>query len=723
MRPLRRKSRRERVRLDGAAPFGLVAMFVATSAGATGLPWEIWESPARLATLDAGDIVLERSSHCLDGCRYDRSNPGPENPADNPYPLRWLYRDGDEAVLFDERGPGAITRLWLTTGFGTSTCIDPAIRVRFYLDGATTPTLDEPLAALFDGSTPPFTPPLVADRTEASGGYVSYVPITYADSLRIALVNADNGGTNPCTGNDERLLWFQIQHHRLEPGTAVASFVAGQDFPAWRAFLAHAGDDPWNGMLATLDASSTLDPGATLVLAERTGSGWLRGIRLHLPRSDYSAVRLHLVFDDDTVADAPLADFFATAATSVMAPRGVLAGEGADGWLYAWLPMPYRQTASVQLIADASLTSPVSIDSSLAFDDAVVPDTAAPFAATPTDTCATRGDIALYAHQGAGKIVGITARYHADGAANPGYLEGDERAYFDNATAPAWYGTGVEDFYNGGFYFDHGEYALALSGASETDNDGSGTTATYRWLLGDALTYANALRLTQEAGFSPQEPVPTCVRALVYAYRTGQALVVPYDAFDVGGAAAAAHAYALPAGANCSAASGAFEDEPPTSRSAAVCSYSSGSSHFRFEIDDAEPPLRLRRTFDAGAGLPGEIAGAPAAEILVNGVVAGWFPPAIANPRRRWQQQEALLDPAIGAGVLDFEIVPEFNADAPTFGESAWDLSGGWKDAIFADGFDGGPVAASAALRQSTQQEDSRSQTWRRFGADRRAGE
>jgi len=100
------------------------------------------------------------------------------------------------------------------------------------------------------------------------------------------------------------------------------------------------------------------------------------------------------------------------------------------------------------------------------------------------------------------------------------------------------------------------------------------------------------------------------------------------------------------------------------------------------------PPLRLRRTFDVSAGSPGETAGAPAAEIRVDGVVAGRFPPAIANPLRRWQQQDALLDPAVGAGPHDFEIVPEFTASAPVFAESAYALSGGWKDAIFADGFD-----------------------------------
>jgi hypothetical protein len=665
-----------------------VSLCLGGSVHASGLPWEIWESPARLAAIDSGDVVLERSSHCLDGCRYDRSNPGAEDPAANPYPLRWLYRDGEEAVVFDERGPGAVTRIWMTTGFGASTCIDPAIRVRFYFDGATTPGLDLSLASLFDGSTPPFTPPLVADREASGGGYVSDVPIAYAQSLRIALVGAGDGGTNPCTGNDERLLWFQFQHHRLASGTAVTTFAPGDDFPAWRSFLAHAGDDPWNGFIAPVESTSALAPGATLALATRTGPAWLRGIRLHLPRTAYASVRLRLVLDAATSADMPLDDFFATSADSAMPARGVLVGEDANGWLYAWLPMPFRQSASVALIAESTLAAPVTVESALFFDAAPIPPDAASYAAEVSDTCVDGGDIALHADQGTGKIVGFVARYRANGLVGRGYLEGDERAYLDGMTTPAWYGTGVEDFFGGGFYFEDTAFALPLSGATRVDADGAGETDAYRWMLADPLAYTSSLRLSQEAGFAPAQPVPTCARTIVHAYRVARASVVAYDRFDVATASADAHAYAPPAGATCTSESGMFEDEPPTVRSANVCAYSAGASRFAFDVADAVPPLRLRRTFDGTAGVPGETAGAPAADIVVDGVVVGRFPPASANPSRRWQQQEALLDPELGAGHHEFEIAPDFTATAPRMAESRFELSGGWKDAIFFAGFE-----------------------------------
>src|SRR5699024_2623701 len=102
-------------------------------------------------------------------------------------------------------------------------------------------------------------------------------------------------------------------------------------------------------------------------------------------------------------------------------------------------------------------------------DDAPVADDAGSFVATLHDGCVDAGDLVLYTAQGAGKVVGLSARYRANGLANPAYLEGDERAAFDGAITPSWYGTGLEDFFDGGFYFDRGAFARPLAGATRVD--------------------------------------------------------------------------------------------------------------------------------------------------------------------------------------------------------------------------------------------------------------
>lgn len=654
---------------------------------AAGLPWEIWKSPTRFAALDADDIVVEHSSTCPDGCRYDRSNQGPESLLGNPYPLRWMYRDGNEVVVFDERGPGALTRFWMTTGDGVSRCIDPAIRVYFRIDGASTPVLDLPLAALFDGSTPPFTAPLVADRLASSGGYVSRLPIAYSQSLRISLINAESA-PSACDPSGWRLLWYQFNAHRLKPGTALTNFSAASDEPGMRAFLSTPpGVDPWHGMLAAQPFAQILSAPALWVVATRPGSGWLRGIRLDVAPQNRPNVRLRLWFDAVLAVDMPLADFFAASAPA--SARSVLFGVDSSGVLYAWWPMPYVNEARVELVVTGPVGVPIAVSGSLSFDNAPPPADGSRFHAVATSQCVATAQMPVFSARGAGKLVGLAANYRADGLIDRGYLEGDERVFVDDAVAPSWYGTGIEDLHDGGFYFDQGAFLRELSGASAIDPDGAGETSAYRLFATDAVVYASALRVNQEAGLSPAQLIPMCANHVVFGYRRERPLVVSYDRFEIGdAAAAAAHAYTPSAGATCAVVDGMYADEPPTTRAASVCRYASGSSRFRFDLGDAAGTLRLRRTFDVGGGAPGSIAGAPAANVLVDGLVVGRFPPAASNPARRWQQQEILLASSAQPGVLDIEIVPETAAYAADFSESAWELRGGWIDRMFADGFE-----------------------------------
>lgn len=672
------------IRWMACALFGLNGSL----AMATGLPWEIWESPARLASLDQADRVIELSSYCPQGCRYDRSNAGAEDPLDNPTPLRWLYRDEDEVVLIEERGPGALTRIWMTTGYGVSSCIDPSMRIRFRFDGATVPLIDLPLASLFDGSTSPFTQPLVADRLASSGGFVSRVPIAYAQSLRISLSGADNG-PNLCTGNNEKLLWYQFTAHRLPLATSVATYSGSENFAAWRAFLDHPGDDPWAGMLAAQAFAEVLEPGMSLTLASRAGSGWLRGLRLQVPSHQRGDLRLRIAIDARIAVDMSLSDFFAQSVDAALPTKNVFFGEDSAGSLFSWWPMPYTQSASVELVAQSSLTAAVAISGSLHFDSAPVPSDAGRFEATLADGCVGGGDIELLNERGAGKIVGLTARYRGNGIGGRGYLEGDERIVLDDAITPAWYGTGIEDFFDAGFYFDHNEFSSPFSGASEVDPDGRGTTAAYRILATDPIVYSRSIRWTQEAGLSPVLPLPMCARRVIYRYHREQPLNVSYGRFEVGDVAQRqAHDWQPSPWAECAIASGDYSDEPPSSRAALNCQTRLGSSQFTFNPVERSGALRLRRTFNSAYGDPGRLAAQVAAEVRVNGVKVGLFPPARADWARRWHEQEILLSPIPGGGELRFTITPIFESYAEGFGESAWELLGGWVDSIFSASFD-----------------------------------
>ena len=95
------------------------------------LPWEIWSDLGEIARLRLDHRVVMRSSRCPDGCAYDRHSDGDE---------RFIRRFGDEGVIFELEGAGAITRIWMTQGESAiSHPLDENIRRRLTLDGAVDP--------------------------------------------------------------------------------------------------------------------------------------------------------------------------------------------------------------------------------------------------------------------------------------------------------------------------------------------------------------------------------------------------------------------------------------------------------------------------------------------------------------------------------------------------------------------------------------------------------
>lgn len=661
-----------------AALFPLCAQAQAVSA------WRVWESPQAMVRIDASMVPVERSSFCSENCRYDRHGDEP-SPA-NPRPDRYLYLDAHgDAVFYDDPGAGVITRIWLTSGGPTPTCLDDTLRLKLYYGNATTPAIDLPLKQLFDGSTLPFQPPLSFHKDSGSGGYASYVPIHYANGVRLAIEGLDLvGACSTDSPPQPPRLWYQFDAQHLPPGKVTGNFALTDTFPDFTQWLGAEGSDPWSRGLPAQATSHVMAPATQWTIASDTGSGWLAGIRIQTPAVSWANLNLEILVDGEIAASMPLSRLHAVQTGDPVLPRSPLMGLDATDWLYLWWPVPYRQ--QIQLILrDSGLTGSHTVHVETYWDASTVPADVGRWFASRHHECSMGVDHqqTLLEMAGSGKLMALAGRFDHHGGGNPAYLEGDTRLRFDGAIAPQWQGSGLEDFYNGGFYFDWGRpYRQPWSGASAVDPQGG--SAMWRILLADAPVYANGIDLLQEAGASPAEALDVCMDSVAYGYHTDQRALVPLARLEVGNPNdVQRYAYQPAPGASCAVLSAHYADAASTQRSRTVCDASSGSSSFHISLAEQSDTLRLRRVVDAGS--PGQ-----AAKIVINGVAAGYFPPARPDSVRRWQEQDAPLAVAPGTTELDISIVPLWGAhgDAGSFTESAYELWAVPGDLIYANGFE-----------------------------------
>jgi hypothetical protein len=563
-------------------------------------------------------------------------------------------------VVFEEMGPGAITRLWMTMGDGASEPLDPSIRIRIYVDEAAAPVVDLPIPMLFSGDTAPFVKPLVADRLRSSGGNVSYVPIPYRHGCRVALLGAN-----------EKKIWFQFSFRRLASAEGVTSFTGHEDLSAWAALLSAPGDDPWPPSPTASVASGhlALGPGESATLMELAGPDSITSLRLALPPAAWDLVELRADFDGEGPVRVALADFFGMGAVGPVPTRSLLVGLGRDGVLYSYFPMPFFHSARVRLRSLAAAPGPpVGVSWSIRIAGASPPSQSGLFGARLSASAATPigEDFPLLELAGEGRWVGLFEELGSVGPMETSYFEGDERGFLDGSEHPQLYGTGVEDFFNGGFGFDLGPFGLALHGSPyRLVQDGSILTAAYRLMLTDPVPFASRIQVGLEGG--PVGNVSMRARSVAYYYlRRGPGLV-KRDVLEVGLASSRQdHCYAADAPWSVKRLKGAFEGPPPVALAGAVLSRPLGAASFVLR-GASGPRLRIRRRFDAGTP-------AQRADVFVDGRLVGTFPPSEANPYRRWRETD--LDILAGEGDLAVSVVayPDPASGAGLFSEASYEL-------------------------------------------------
>ena len=657
--------------LLGIAGVGLAATAPAepTAAGLGDrmVGWDTYRRLDQLPYLRADTQTLQVSSFQRSGGDFDIST-GNKNGSGG-----CLASGGAGCVIAEDRGAGEVDSIWFTRDGGNVRALGG---IRVELDGRT--VLDAPLQSLVDGGLgAPFVWPLVANAAQSPGGVYIKVPMPYRHSMRISIAS--------------HLEYYHVDYRQFPTADGIATFS-----PA----------DPALDVLATLRGAGTIDPkpaaptaahsdrivdlpaGSGQTITESVGSGSISALRLRLPELTdqlLAGLRLQIEFDGRAMVDSPLGEFFgaglgANTVRSLMfastpQPDGTLS-------LSTWWPMPFGRNARVFLVNTtgnpvSGVESEVVITPDPQWGPALDTGRAGYFTALSHAGPTIFGQDWLFADQhGHGKFVGVShtirgARTRTSFSEDaPYFLEGAERVYTDGSPSPQWYGTGTEDFYEGGWYFKNGKhFSDPLNGQPDQRTAEAGCAdycvAVYRLMLADAMDYHSAIRFGIEHGKRNMVLPDYSSTAFLYS-QPDDAIASGDEVNPTDPLSRTLHGY-VDADAGDQLLISEYEGNDDTHPIVGSVRSTQAAISFRVSIDPATPGVLIRRTSDQANGYQ-------SADVAVDGIPAGnWLQPR-SNDVHRWLDDTYLVPPSVTAGKAQITITLTPTPDSPPWTASHYQI-------------------------------------------------
>ncbi|MGH3977657.1 MAG: glycoside hydrolase family 172 protein [Pseudonocardiaceae bacterium] len=492
----------------GAAP-AQVAPLALPIGGKGPVGYEHYRRLDALPGLPVGARTLQFSSHDTTGGNDDGFSGR----------FSCLRVDPDGCVVAERQGAGELGSIWFTRDAGD---VRGTGNIKIELDGRT--VLNAPLQDVVDGRLgAPFVFPLVANADLSSGGVYIKVPMPFRESMRITTQH------NP--------FFHHVTYRAFDDAAGVATFNpadpaldvidnlrnAGFRDPKLAAPGAQRIGGPFGGVA----------PGQGVQLGSITGAGSISELRLRIPQivpgdpvSDQilAGARLRLRFDGMPTVDVPLGEFFGSGLGEYEVRSLFHAMETApDGWYTSWWPMPYATGATVELVNGSPHTISggeaqlVHAPSQQWMTDLSPAGGAGYFGAEWRRGETTAGqDWVLTDELGRGKYLGATSTMIGltPGDGSPfnnirGYLEGDERAIVDGV-GTTLHGTGTEDYFEGGWYFNRGPFTNPQNGNTAHELRAPGCPfscdSAYRTMVTDAIPYQARMQFSMEHGGSNNMP-------------------------------------------------------------------------------------------------------------------------------------------------------------------------------------------------------------------------
>ncbi|MFD9960127.1 DUF2961 domain-containing protein [Amycolatopsis sp. NPDC058986] len=595
-------------------------------------------------------------------------------------------------VLGEDYGPGEIDALWFTQISRNRTGdLSDTGWIRIELDGRV--VLDRSLQDVVSGRAgAPFSFPLVADAEQSSGGSYVKVPMPYRESMRVTVQNNPN--------------FYHLGYRHFPTAEGITTFDPADRAEDVLALLRASGTrdpKPQDPNASTKSTELILPPRGQATAAQLTGPGSISALRLLGAAADESlgrALRLRITFDGRTTVDSPVGEFFGSGLGPASVRSLLFAMDAAPGgWYSSWWPMPYRTSATVELVnTGTSEVRGITVETTSAPDarwsEELGPGGDAGYFTTQSHAGRTVAgqDWNFVDTGGRGRLVGVS--HTMRGPEHRGFLEGDERVHIDSSPSPQLHGTGTEDFYEGGWYFDRGEFSNPFNGNPRhqrtTASCPGDCTGAYRLLLSDSVGYGSALTFGIEHG--QQNDVDAEYASTAYLYTRPEPVGRHTDTVEVGDQGnRAAHGWTEAPGASQATLESSFEGDENDLTAHDEVRSGSGESSFRVTVAPAGTGVLLRRTSDqANAG--------QRAEVLVDGVSAGvWYQP-LGNTASRWLSDTFALPRSATAGKTHVTITLR-----PAAGSPQWTATRYLVDSMTGPAQDTtGPAAPNPAFRGTT---------------------
>ena len=459
-----------------------------------------WEEWARLRVGVEGGLAssYDRTEENSDWSHYE-SPPG-------------LLTEEVVATVKTIEGPGMIYRFWMPHVMAKNDYV-----VRMYFDGELTARIDTNSIAVMGGTFSYFSEPLI---TTCAGGQVCYEPIGFAQSLRIETVNKASG---PFANRH----YYQYSYLTFPSVTEVNSYTGqltseeqqarSEAVSLFENVGQHpAGDSP---TAETMSTGPTLIPGGGSLTLALPGPGVIRKINVRMDDTNDTelyGVQLQVYYDDTAAAaiDVSVAHFFGAGkerAAYRSLPIGTDPNDANEGF-YCYWPMPFRESVEVKLCNTTD--GPISIDSvRIEYEPGPVEkDMCYLYAVENSLTKSGETYHTILSTTGRGHYVGDLLYVQQD--FNSFYiLEGDDVISVDGAITQ--WGTGLEDTYNGGAYYnwvavqaDEPEGIRPQSATRPLNGilyvhreEGIARADQYRWRIADCIPFSQSIEVNVECRY------------------------------------------------------------------------------------------------------------------------------------------------------------------------------------------------------------------------------